>query len=225
MQIIPVIDLKDGLVVHAVRGNREYYQPIHQSSQLTDFSDFYTVLQRFLQLYPFKRFYIADLDAISGSGSHQALIDDVMQSHPDIQFWLDNGCQFTEIKSAQPNLQQVIGTESQQLPPSALAKDYVLSLDYKDQQGKGPAAWFDQSLYWPDVVIAMTLNQVGSDSGPDREKLTQLQRAHPEKQWVAAGGIRHQADLVWLEKNGIHSALLATALHNGSLDRQILKNL
>jgi phosphoribosylformimino-5-aminoimidazole carboxamide ribotide isomerase len=225
MQIIPVIDLKDGLVVHAVRGNREYYQPIHQNSQLTDSSDIHTVLSRFLQLYPFKQFYIADLNAISGFGSHQVLIDDVQQSYPDIHFWLDNGCQFSEIKPGRPNLQQVIGTESQQLPPTVTTKDYILSLDYKDQQRKGPAVWFEQSAYWPDVVIAMTLNQVGSDSGPDKEKLIQLQRAHPKKKWVAAGGVRNQSDLVWLEKNGIHSALLATALHNGSINKQILQSL
>ena len=225
MQIIPVIDLKGGIVVHAVRGNRETYQPIHHNSQITDSSDFYTVLQRFLQLYPFKRFYIADLDAISGTGSHQALIDEVLQSHPDIRFWLDNGCQFAEIKGNQPNLQLVIGTESQLLPPSVLAKNFVLSLDYKDQQAKGPAAWFEQSLFWPEVVIAMTLSRVGSDAGPDREQLVKLKQAHPQKHWVAAGGIRNLADLVWLEQNGIHAALLATALHNGSLDRHILQNL
>lgn len=225
MQIIPVIDLKDGLVVHAVRGNREKYQPIHLHSQLTKTSDIQAVLNSFLQLYSFKQFYIADLNAITGAGNHQQLIDSVLSTHPDIDFWLDNGCQFSEINNIHSNLKQIIATESQRLPPSTSTQKFILSLDYKNQQTMGHDTWFEQSDFWPDVVIAMTLNRVGSGLGPDIEKLTALQQSHPEKHWVAAGGIRHLMDLKLLEKNHIHAALLATALHSGRINSQILHNL
>ncbi len=225
MQIIPVMDLKDGLVVHALRGDREQYRPIHQSSQITGSSDIDAVLSGFLQLYPFKRFYIADLNAITGTGNHQALIDNLLLSYPDIDFWVDNGRQLSEINTHPANLKWVIGTESQQLPPSASTKDFILSLDYKNQQAAGHDAWFKQADFWPDSVIAMTLNRVGGSMGPDIEKLTELQQSHPGKQWIAAGGVRNLADLVLLKKNGIHAALLATALHNGSITGQIIQSL
>jgi phosphoribosylformimino-5-aminoimidazole carboxamide ribotide isomerase len=46
MRIVPVIDLKDGAVVHARQGRRDTYQPI--ASPLCASSDVYRVLDAFL---------------------------------------------------------------------------------------------------------------------------------------------------------------------------------
>lgn len=225
MQIIPVIDLKDGLVVHAVRGNRAHYQPIHLTSQLTSNSEIDAVLAGFLKIHAFKQCYIADLNAISGSGHHTQLIDELVQAHPEIDFWVDNGCQLSTITRAHSNKKWVIGTESQTLAPEQSRYDYILSLDFKHQQAAGNPAWFQQSQFWPDTIIAMTLNRVGSNSGPDFENLKQLRQSNSGKCWVAAGGIRHVDDLLALKQAGIQSALVATALHNGTINREKLQNL
>lgn len=225
MQIIPVIDLKDGLVVHAVRGDRAHYQPIHLNSQLSRSSEIDAVLAGLLKLYSFKQFYIADLNAISGSGHHAQIIDDLLQAHPEIDFWVDNGCQLSNITRAHSNKKWVIGTESQVLAPEQSSYDYILSLDFKHQQAAGNPAWFQQSQFWPDTIIAMTLNRVGSHDGPDFEKLTQLQQAHPGKCWVAAGGVRHINDLLALKQANIQIVLVATALHNGVIHLDHLQNL
>ena len=45
LKLIPVIDLKNGAVVHAKQGIRENYQPI--KSVLTTKSDIYSVLNGF----------------------------------------------------------------------------------------------------------------------------------------------------------------------------------
>jgi phosphoribosylformimino-5-aminoimidazole carboxamide ribotide isomerase len=40
---------------------------------------------------------------------------------------------------------------------------------------------------------------------------------YPHHTFIAAGGVRNMADLMALEQSGIESALVATALHSGSL--------
>ncbi len=225
MRIIPVLDLKDGQVVHAVRGQRSEYQPIHVFSRLTDSSEIDAVLAGFLRLYPFKQFYIADLNAICGDGHHQGLIEALLQANPDIEFWLDNGCQLSEIGPAPSNQRWVIGTETQRSQPATVPCECVLSLDFKQERLLGHDAWLRQTAYWPDRLIVMTLSRVGSQMGPDIETLIALQQAHPDKFWVAAGGVRHPDDLLLLKTKGVHAVLMATALHDGSINARDLQNL
>jgi len=225
MQIIPVIDLKDNLVVHAIRGDRANYQAIHQHSVLTDSSDIHAVLAGFQKVYPFKTFYIADLNAITGCGDHNEMIHQLAQTHPDIEFWLDDGSQVSAIVGDPPNLTSVIGTESQQSEPSSTSQKFILSLDFKNQQPAGLSAWFSKSQFWPTDVIVMTLNRVGSNSGPDFDKLTELKRSHPNTHFIAAGGVRGKTDLLKLKNMDIQGALLATALHSGAISEQDIKNL
>ena len=52
MNIIPVLDLKAGQVVHAKHGNRQNYLPIQ--SALSDSSEPLTVVRALQSLYPFK---------------------------------------------------------------------------------------------------------------------------------------------------------------------------
>lgn len=225
MQIIPVIDLKDGLVVHAIRGDRANYRAIHHHSILTDSSDIDAVLAGFLKLYPFRAFYIADLNAITASGNNNAMIRAFARAHPDLEFWLDNGAQLSEIENDTPNLTWVIGTESQQSEPQLTNQDFILSLDFKNQQQVGLPAWFNQSQFWPNRLIAMSLSRVGSNNGPDFQKLMELRQRHLDKQVVAAGGIRNSSDLRKLRNIGIHAALLATSLHSGSISGADIQNL
>lgn len=218
MQIIPVIDLKDGQVVHAVRGLRSQYRPIHLGSGIVDASDLGTVISGFLSLHAFKTIYIADLNAIMGDGDHQSLIAGMVNDYPEIVFWLDTGCQLASLATINlpDNVRPVIGTESQLLPPAYSDQPYILSLDYK-QQASGHADWFTASDVWPQDIIVMTLNRVGSNSGPDFEKLAELSGAYPGKNFVAAGGIRDMQDLRRLAEMGINAALLASALHAGAI--------
>ena len=224
MQIIPVIDLKDGLVVHAVRGDRANYQPIHHHSVLTDSSEINQVIAAFLALHPFKRFYIADLNAILDSGDHYALIQTMARAHPNIEFWLDNGSQFSAIDKGQANLKWVIGTESQRIPPNAVNHHFILSLDFKNELPSGLEEWFTQTQFWPSNIIVMTLNRIGSNSGPDFETLSKLKQSHPDKEIIAAGGVRDYNDLLRLRKLDIHAALLATALHSGAISETEIRN-
>jgi len=218
MHIIPVIDLKDGLVVHAVRGERQHYQPIHLHSRLTTCSSVAAVINGFLNLYPFKTFYIADLNAITGQGEHYALIAGLLAKHADIHFWIDNGSRLADLQpNPAKNYRAVIGTESQLAPTGPTEQDFILSLDFKQEQALGDPAWFNDSDYWPQHVILMTLSRVGGKAGPDLQKLAEYTGKYPQKNFIAAGGVRDFDDLLTLESIGVNSALLATALHAGAL--------
>ena len=64
MKVIPVIDVLNGIVVHAVRGKRSEYQPL-QSSSLCKSVELLEVAKAFITL-GFGELYLADLDAITG---------------------------------------------------------------------------------------------------------------------------------------------------------------
>src|SRR4051812_46858044 len=111
MEIIPVIDLMHGQVVHAKQGQRQNYLPL-QSILCNGSAPLY-VVKALLELYPFTTVYIADIDAIQGVGNHFELITAMITKFPHINFWIDNGVrQAHEISVHINNFYPVIGTEN-----------------------------------------------------------------------------------------------------------------
>ncbi len=225
MNIIPVIDLKDGKVVHARMGNRKQYQPVN--SILCQSSDIFDVICAFLTLYPFKNFYIADLNALSDLDEHNNLINKVLRLFNKIHFWVDAGLKDPIDFFPQKNYTPIIGSESCMEHHIELLKstkkNFVLSLDFSINKPLGPKILFETPKYWPQTIIIMTLGHVGSNNGPAFTQLQHYRENSPNKHFVAAGGIRNSADLAALTKIGIHSALVATALHNGAITAQDIK--
>jgi phosphoribosylformimino-5-aminoimidazole carboxamide ribotide isomerase len=220
MQLIPVIDLKDGVVVHAKLGLRSHYLPLQSPLCLCSAID--AVLAAFLTLYPFQIFYVADLNAIMGQGNNEALLKRLLADYPQLTFWIDSGYQAQpNALLARSNYQAVLGSESYRddtLPALALfEKQFILSLDFAGHQPLGAARLFTDSQLWPDKLIVMTLARVGSNLGVDKEKLLDYQQQAPDKTWIASGGIRHKEDVIALQDSGIHFALCASALHSGAI--------
>jgi len=218
MKIIPVLDLTRGLVVHAVKGRRESYQPL--SSPLCRDADPFAVVEAFLSLHPFDTFYIADLDALMGFGCQNGLVAALRTAFPGIVFWLDQGVPEAR-EAARDAIVPVIGSES--LPAverlqRITAHDWILSLDFFDGGLKGCSEILDMPQSWPERVIVMTLNRVGSFDGPDLGLLDRVRQLAPDRALIAAGGVRHGGDLEALEGRGVHAVLVASALHSGSLE-------
>jgi uncharacterized protein related to proFAR isomerase len=65
MRVVPVIDLKDGTAVHAVRGERERYRPV-SSSIGGEHGDALALARGFGAELGLDELYVADLDAIAG---------------------------------------------------------------------------------------------------------------------------------------------------------------
>src|SRR5947209_10347011 len=87
--IIPVLDLKGGEVVRARAGDRASYRPI--VTPLASTSRPADVLRGLLALAPIRTVYIADLDAIAGTGRHDAVIAELRAVAPDVELWVDRG--------------------------------------------------------------------------------------------------------------------------------------
>ncbi|MGR9073858.1 MAG: HisA/HisF-related TIM barrel protein [Gammaproteobacteria bacterium] len=217
MQIIPVIDLKDGRVVHAKCGFRDRYRPLN--TPLCPSSNPFDAIEAFLSLHSFGFFYIADLNAITGTGDHSELIQEISIKYPQITFWTDAGYRRDLADAALPdNRIPVLGSES--LNPADLEalqvyrnRRYILSLDFSAGLPLGPPALFDNPSCWPENVLLMPLDKVGSGAGPDFLQLARYRRLYPEKNFIASGGSRHLDDLLELQKMGIKQALVASALH------------
>lgn len=229
MNIVPVIDLMDGQVVHAKHGDRKNYQPIR--STLCNSSAPDKIVSSLMRLYPFKQLYIADINAIQGKGDHLDSINQIREQHPQIEIWLDAGISQATIaeKWLSMGVSPVLGSESiatisdYHAIDHKLANQHVLSLDWLDNRFLGPPELIEDTECWPEIIIAMTLNKVGSDSGPDILRLHQLQAKHQKA--YAAGGIRHAEDLKTLASMGIAGALVASSLHSGILSNREIERI
>lgn len=229
MHIIPVIDLLNGVVVHAKQGQRHQYQPIQ--STLTASAKPLDIVKAFSDIYPFKTLYIADLNAIQRlpdtTHQHRAIITTILDTFSELTIWLDAGIQ--HICDAQywqhPRIKLVVGTENMRhlddylAIQQALANHFVLSLDFMPNGYQGPAQLIQDQHLWPQAVIAMTLNQVGAQSGVDMTTLHQILGLANQQYIYAAGGVRNMQDLILLRDMHIHGALAASALHSKQITR------
>ncbi len=226
MQIIPVIDLQDGRVVHARRGERAAYAPI-RSSLATGASPA-EIAAALLAVYPFASLYLADLDAIQRRGHNNEAIAAIHAQFPEVELWVDTGiADIDGVRAwrAQGLGRPVLGTECmtdhrlidelravQSEPPP------VLSLDFgADGSALGPIDLLARPAAWPNEVIAMTLARVGADTGPDWTRLRQIVAAASRRRVYAAGGVRSAEDLRALQRLGVAGALVASSLHDGRL--------
>ena len=185
-----------------------------------------------LGLYPFKKLYIADLDAIRDTGNNNALIRQLHHKYPELHIWVDRGIRNTAdllefyrwdtghaVIGSETLCNPEIFGEAQKL---IIRPAPILSLDYQDDRFLGPPALQSNPALWPKRVISMTLTRVGTDQGPDLKRLEHLRAVSPATKLFAAGGIRGKDDLKILDSLGLKGALLASALHNGAIGAKTL---
>lgn len=232
MQIIPVIDLMHGQVVHAKLGIRSQYQPIQ--SPLSDSSEPLAIVASLRKLYPFQTLYIADLDAISGNGHHATIVAQIAQTYPELTIWLDAGIRQADEMHAYQSTQikPVIGSENIATLQDYLAicdadkNQHILSLDYTKTGPLGINALHETAHYWPENVICMTLHAVGSSNGVDLTRLNTLIKRNATRtkpaNIYAAGGVRNMSDIATIAQLGITGALIASALHQQTISQQDL---
>lgn len=230
-ELIPVIDLMGGLVVHARGGSRDRYRPL-EGSCITASADPVALVDALLALHPFRTLYIADLDAIRKTGDHKSTILALRAQFPELGLWVDAGfaaeCACRRFLAAGVG-DLVLGSESQDdlhlLSLLRAEPRLVLSLDFRGDTALGAPELFGAPELWPERMIAMTLARVGSGIGPDLARLTGLRGLAPDKRWFAAGGVRGPDDVLALADLGCAGALVASALHDGRLAAGFLARL
>jgi phosphoribosylformimino-5-aminoimidazole carboxamide ribotide isomerase len=224
MQIVPVIDIKGAVVVHARRGRRSEYQPLH--SPLVDGCEPVEVARALCALCRTRTLYVADLDALAGGPVDEAtltLLSEVADA------WVDAGATTqgpAEALQRAGAARNVVGTES--LGPGAeITPPVVLSVDLREGRvisrdpelaGCEPMAVVPLArALGVSELLVIDLARVGSGSGPPLDAVAELSAALPGVAIYAGGGVRDDADLRALEAAGAAGALVATALHEGRL--------
>ena len=238
MKIIPVIDVLNGVAVHAVRGRRKEYQPL--KSILCTSTDPVDVAAA-LNALGFGELYMADLDAITGGHPNFSLFKRIADK-TGLRLMVDAG--ITSLKTAEEMLgngvsKVIIGTET--LPSASFVAEAVksfgsekvmVSLDLMDGQ---VLSKFDQrTLSEPmallrefqdmgvSQIIVLDLARVGSEEGVNTQFLKEVVRTIKAKVFVG-GGVRDVKDLVKLKDLGVFGILVATALHSGKISPKELK--
>lgn len=222
MIIIPVIDIKDGQVVLAQGGRRDRYHPVQ--SPLSPTSAPADIATGLLRLFRFRHLYVADIDAIERRAPNDVAIAEITKVAYGIDIWVDNG--IADAVAASAWLRRfphslVIGSESQN-DCSTLAALHaepraVLSLDFRGNSFAGPPALHHDVASWPSRVIVMTLDRVGTATGPDTHRVAEIAERANGRAVFAAGGVRNAGDLDQLAHAGATGVLVATALHAGAL--------
>jgi phosphoribosylformimino-5-aminoimidazole carboxamide ribotide isomerase len=223
MEIIPVIDIKGGVVVRARHGERASYRPIE--TPLAASSEALDVVAGLLSLHPFRTLYIADLDAIEGRGDALGGIARIAARFPDLRLWVDNGCgrigEARALLAALPSVNLVLGSESQADAGLVGAlrdeRRIVLSLDFRGEHFVGPAELLDNAALWPARLIVMTLARVGSGAGPDFSRFRDIAGRAGKHRVYLAGGMRGREDFPAIAASGAAGILVASALHDGRL--------
>lgn len=230
MQIIPVLDLKAGQAVHAVRGERERYIPVQ--GLLGSGHRVVALATAYRDRLGCHTCYVADLDAIAGLPGHIEILGALVAE--GLSLWVDAGV--SEVNQALPLIDLgvtkiIVGSESlhsatqllklsRQLPPNRLA----LSVDLRNGLLQGPPD-VDNLLQlvslaaqagWQDVIL-LDLARVGAAAGPPLDLLALLHPLFPDLAFYVGGGVRHAGDLERLAQAGAAGALVATALHQGDL--------
>ena len=227
MDIIPVIDLMQGQVVHARRGQRERYAPLQTPLSRDALPG--SVLDGLLAFADFRTVYIADLDALMGQPPQASLIAGLVGRYPGITFWVDCGYAGgrASIEARHDRVRPVLGSESIGVTDLAELRqarlDYVLSLDFREDALIGDPRLLAQPGFWPGTVILMNLARVGSLEGPNLGQLSRLVAEHPDHRFIAAGGVRDAVDLATLDRAGAAAVLLASALHQQALTRETVE--
>jgi phosphoribosylformimino-5-aminoimidazole carboxamide ribotide isomerase len=220
VDIIPVIDVARGKVVRAVRGQRSAYMPIE--TPLAASSEPADVARGLRALYPFRKIYIADLDGIEGRGRNTRLVPMLSQALPHTELWIDAGTgsrSAARAVLAAPVATLVVGSESLEavrawhdISAEAPART-VLSLDFRGGEFMGPDALLADASLWPSRVIAMTLDRIGGDSGPNIALIEDIVARAGTRRVYAAGGVRDRSDLDRVKAAGVAGVLVASILH------------
>jgi phosphoribosylformimino-5-aminoimidazole carboxamide ribotide isomerase len=241
MRIIPVIDLKAGIVVRGVGGRREEYRAV--SSVLATQPTPAAVAQAFIEKLGLDEIYLADLDAIQGSRPNWSAADDLLAL--GARLWLDAGVADVVGSLGEPNsvrrvsepslARRIVGLESladRALLPELLARigpqRLTLSIDLK--AGRPLAAdpqWRDTA---PEKIaaealrigvrslIVLDLAYVGETHGLGVVALcSAIRRLNRGVELVSGGGVGSARDLEALAAAGCDAALVASALHDGRL--------
>ncbi len=234
MQIIPVIDIRNGVAVRAVAGERSRYGPL--AGRLTDSAEPAAVLKALDLHFQCAVCYVADLDAIERQQPNRCTIAEMVRT--GVALIVDAGATTVEQVEALLEIgvrQVVLASESmhdlRQLDTLVTQFDsgsLIFSVDLKHGEllvrdpvwhGKSP---LDLARFVIErgirQQIVLDLAAVGTGRGVPTLKLCQdIRRISPDIRIISGGGVDSAQCVAEAAQAGLDGLLIASALHDGRL--------
>ncbi len=228
-RIVFVVDILNGIAVHAMKGERAKYKPV--KSRLCDSSSPPDIIS---SLAP-KEVYIADLNRLQHLGDNFGLIKKMATK---VKTMADIGVENMEDIERCLGIADavILGTET--APLDLIEKAVVrfpdrinVSIDMKngmvltkDRNMQLEPEKLVKLLNEYDIrdIIVLELNKVGTGAGIDVDFLKKIVKISTHA-ILAGGGIKDMNDIHSLKKIGAGGALVATAVHNGSIPVEFIR--
>ena len=240
-RIIPVIDLLNSSVVHAIKGKRDEYKPLR--TPLIDTSDPLKIIQFLNQTFEFDEFYIADLDSIINKNPNIRIISEIL-TLSKIKVMLDPGIESAnDIKMySKFNLNKIIlGLETiktieviKDLLKILGAERITISVDmYKGKILSNIKEWNHQKPakiitelenIGVEELILLDLFRVGQKLGGIPQSYLEIQSLF-RGDVLVGGGVRDIEDLIYLKEEKFAGVLIATALYDKSIKIEDIRNI
>jgi phosphoribosylformimino-5-aminoimidazole carboxamide ribotide isomerase len=222
--IIPVLDIKNGEAVSGKSGMRETYKPL--KTVFTDSSDPLKIAAS-LKDAGAQRMYIADLDAIEGTGSNLNVIKEINRIIP-VMF--DAGANDVPSVGKILNVasKAIVATETlhsfedlDEIFESFEKDKLTVSIDIKNNHvlSRYMDTNFDTLItkmvdLKPAEIILLDISRVGTEKGVDQGFIDRLSEV--ETSIIIGGGIRDE-DIGIISKSGVEKFLVGSALHKGKI--------
>jgi phosphoribosylformimino-5-aminoimidazole carboxamide ribotide isomerase len=244
VRVIGVLDLLGGRAVHAQAGHRDRYAPVRAlGGEPTEPGNTMALARGYLDRLKLTELYAADLDAILGRGSQDALATQLAAL--GVRLWLDAGVRSPAAAHhalALGAARVVVGLETlssfevlREICEEVGSTRIAFSLDLRDGEPIIAPSADDHLRREPahrvasraadagvGAIIVIDLARVGTYRGLDLERIAKVRAATGALTLVAGGGVRGLDDLTRLNSAGCDGALVATALHDGRLDAEQL---
>lgn len=230
VELIPVLDIRNGVVVRGVAGQRDLYRPIE--SNLVQSADPCEVLAA-LTIFEPRYVYVADLDGIErGEANLQTLSEMAAQS--DAKICVDSGVGSTRDVEKLLELgvsQVVLGLES--LPSFDWLADISAAIDpqhliFSVDLKRGipmqfpelaPLLIVEQAVeLGVSQFIVLDLAGVGVGQGiPTLSLCSEIRQRFPKLGLWTGGGVNKMEDVTRAADSGVNGVLVASALHDGRI--------
>lgn len=243
MDIIPVLDLARGVAVWAQAGDRARYEPVVSALVADGAGDPVALLRAYRAKLGATSCYIADLDAIQGGAIQRAMLRDLAQLETGFAgaLLVDAGAHTPastfEVLACGAS-QVVVGLETLRAFPDlaaivrAVGPDRVVfSVDLRLGIPVIHPAMHDVAGAVPDPVsltaqaveagvsglLVLDLGRIGTGCGVDVGLIGALRQRFPATRLLAGGGVLARRDLDRMRDAGCDGALVASAIHAGTV--------